>query len=780
MITATTKSSMLSFIFPLLHFQPNILSDTRVVSTASYMAIHKRTPRRNPVATEVTMPRVKRAWDWEALANKSASDDEDYDDSAPRAQKSTSSRSKGRKKPAKRRKRDRHDEDDDDDDLDVISDGEVSYDSEVEEDANVERNARGHPRRSAARSHVTYKESSGEGSEQDEGEDAAEPPPNTKAHKLVLKMPQRPQTRGRSSRSRSASHGKNIRQTTETHQGTRRSARRRNDETEDMYALTGSGNHVETVRRGTRTPDAEIMARFREDEIHDPAKSTILEEDENSNVKLPEQNQDEDAQPEQRGSQIEIMESDQQVDPEEEEPPTQNATDHKEDAEMGDEEPFAPESENGVNAQATADAQAEEDDDEDDVPIMRRRTRSARKQVTTEVNEVAEPSVRRSSRKKPAKKDEGSDFEPDGEEAVDDDDLSASEKSQGSPRKRSQQADEEYESSQGRRPGLRKRKSQSRANSEVEIADELAEELAELKPKTRRRRAEPEITYVEKPRRNRKSVDYRIIRPDLALPNEDGEVEVAESPSRRGRGGGGGGWQRSLFSTYGPFGGAGGPPPVLGGFAGAGAAGGVDSDSSDDEAVQRPKGPGGAVGMTPTSALGPNFGLGPSAAGHGADGLQGGTSGTPANMGKVKDKQALADADPLGVDPTVNFDSVGGLQGHIDQLKEMVSLPLLYPEIFQRFHIVPPRGVLFHGPPGTGKTLLARALASSVSSQGRKVTFYMRKGADALSKWVGEAERQLRLLFDEARKTQPSIIFFDEIDGKTHPSNPLIARLMLT
>ena len=66
---------------------------------------------------------------------------------------------------------------------------------------------------------------------------------------------------------------------------------------------------------------------------------------------------------------------------------------------------------------------------------------------------------------------------------------------------------------------------------------------------------------------------------------------------------------------------------------------------------------------------------------------------------------------------------------------------------------------------GTGKTLLARALASSVSSHGRKVTFYMRKGADALSKWVGEAERQLRLLFEEARKTQPSIIFFDEIDG---------------
>ena len=172
--------------------------------------------------------------------------------------------------------------------------------------------------------------------------------------------------------------------------------------------------------------------------------------------------------------------------------------------------------------------------------------------------------------------------------------------------------------------------------------------------------------------------------------------------------------------------------------------------------------------MTPTTAHPASLSLFPPPAGqlHGADPLQG-PAGTPANLGKIKDKSALADADPLGVDQNVNFDSVGGLEGHIDQLKEMVALPLLYPEVFQRFHVTPPRGVLFHGPPGTGKTLLARALASSVSSQGRKVTFYMRKGADALSKWVGEAERQLRLLFEEARKNQPSIIFFDEIDGKS-------------
>jgi SpoVK/Ycf46/Vps4 family AAA+-type ATPase len=81
----------------------------------------------------------------------------------------------------------------------------------------------------------------------------------------------------------------------------------------------------------------------------------------------------------------------------------------------------------------------------------------------------------------------------------------------------------------------------------------------------------------------------------------------------------------------------------------------------------------------------------------------------------------------------------------------MVILPLLYPEFFEKFNIQPPRGVLFYGPPGTGKTLTARALASSCSKGGTKVSFFMRKGADVLSKWVGESERQLRLLFEEVK-----------------------------
>ena len=82
----------------------------------------------------------------------------------------------------------------------------------------------------------------------------------------------------------------------------------------------------------------------------------------------------------------------------------------------------------------------------------------------------------------------------------------------------------------------------------------------------------------------------------------------------------------------------------------------------------------------------------------------------------------------------------------------MVFLPLLYPEVFARFRVAPPRGVLLHGPPGTGKTLIARALAASCSRAGAQVSFFMRKGADVLSKWVGESERQLRLLFTEAQR----------------------------
>ncbi|KAI0557279.1 AAA+ ATPase [Gracilaria domingensis] len=241
--------------------------------------------------------------------------------------------------------------------------------------------------------------------------------------------------------------------------------------------------------------------------------------------------------------------------------------------------------------------------------------------------------------------------------------------------------------------------------------------------------------------------------------------------------------------------------------------------------------------------------------------------------------------EPVQVDLDLSWDDIGGLDHHVRALKEMVFLPLLYPEVFEKFHMEPPKGVLFYGPPGTGKTLCARALAAScgadpvqpeqpvvsdskapkpqveseqkndnaktaspVRQNGRlvedeiidgsgfdevthkseapviqkptalpsdmaekeketkpqsnadhdvvmkdlnstqkeahsptgdsakpalpkkvkkkpRVAFFMRNGADCLSKWVGEAERHLRMTFEAAKRHQPSIIFFDEIDG---------------
>lgn len=241
--------------------------------------------------------------------------------------------------------------------------------------------------------------------------------------------------------------------------------------------------------------------------------------------------------------------------------------------------------------------------------------------------------------------------------------------------------------------------------------------------------------------------------------------------------------------------------------------------------------------------------------------------------------------EPMQVDVDLSWSDIGGLDGHIKALKEMVFLPLMYPEVFEKFSMEAPKGVLFYGPPGTGKTLCARALAvscgtepvestnvdalpgnesvsvgvgeksavldSTVNSKANRtrseqpetehsaliqphstadamqteatemtksktagetaehprinnestvnpsnngaaaesapvigqtdgknfghpakllrkkprVAFFMRNGADCLSKWVGEAERQLRMTFEAAKRHQPAIIFFDEIDG---------------
>ncbi|KAK2577984.1 hypothetical protein KPH14_008416 [Odynerus spinipes] len=112
-----------------------------------------------------------------------------------------------------------------------------------------------------------------------------------------------------------------------------------------------------------------------------------------------------------------------------------------------------------------------------------------------------------------------------------------------------------------------------------------------------------------------------------------------------------------------------------------------------------------------------------------------------------------------------DFSNIGGLDKHIRVVKEMVMFPLMYGDVYAKFNLKPPRGLLFYGPPGTGKTLVASALASECSNSERKVSFISRKGSDCLSKWVGESEKKLEKIFTLAQQTKPCIIFFDEVDG---------------
>ncbi|XP_032685396.1 ATPase family AAA domain-containing protein 2-like isoform X3 [Odontomachus brunneus] len=134
---------------------------------------------------------------------------------------------------------------------------------------------------------------------------------------------------------------------------------------------------------------------------------------------------------------------------------------------------------------------------------------------------------------------------------------------------------------------------------------------------------------------------------------------------------------------------------------------------------------------------------------------------------------------------TKDFSCVGGLEKHIRIVKEMVLFPLMYGEVYAKFNLRPPRGLLFYGPPGkvkvfinneillehtfsssgTGKTLIASALATECSNSERKVSFISRKGSDCLSKWVGESEKKLEKIFSLAQQSKPCIIFFDEVDG---------------
>jgi proteasome-associated ATPase len=127
--------------------------------------------------------------------------------------------------------------------------------------------------------------------------------------------------------------------------------------------------------------------------------------------------------------------------------------------------------------------------------------------------------------------------------------------------------------------------------------------------------------------------------------------------------------------------------------------------------------------------------------------------------------------------PDVSYDDVGGLDDQIDMIKDAIELPYLYGDLFREHELQPPKGILLYGPPGCGKTLIAKAVANSLSKRVAEKTgntsaksyFLNIKGPELLNKYVGETERQIRLIFQRAREKSeegnPVIVFFDEMDS---------------
>ncbi len=109
---------------------------------------------------------------------------------------------------------------------------------------------------------------------------------------------------------------------------------------------------------------------------------------------------------------------------------------------------------------------------------------------------------------------------------------------------------------------------------------------------------------------------------------------------------------------------------------------------------------------------------------------------------------------------TLSYEDIGGLGQQLHRIREMIELPLRYPEVFERLGIQAPKGVLLHGPPGCGKTLIARSIANETEAN-----FFSVSGPEVVHKFYGESEAHLRQIFAEATKKGPSIVFLDEIDA---------------
>ncbi len=126
--------------------------------------------------------------------------------------------------------------------------------------------------------------------------------------------------------------------------------------------------------------------------------------------------------------------------------------------------------------------------------------------------------------------------------------------------------------------------------------------------------------------------------------------------------------------------------------------------------------------------------------------------------------------------PDIDYESIGGLKGQIESIRDAVELPYLHPDVFIEHELKPPKGVLLYGPPGCGKTMIAKAVAASLAKKVSEKTgeegrsyFLNIKGPELLNKYVGETERHIRLVFQRAREKAnegtPVIVFFDEMDS---------------
>ena len=127
--------------------------------------------------------------------------------------------------------------------------------------------------------------------------------------------------------------------------------------------------------------------------------------------------------------------------------------------------------------------------------------------------------------------------------------------------------------------------------------------------------------------------------------------------------------------------------------------------------------------------------------------------------------------------PDISYQDIGGLADQIEQIRDAVELPFLHADLFAEHQLKPPKGILLYGPPGCGKTLIAKAVANSLAKKVAEVTgqpsgrsyFLNIKGPELLNKYVGETERQIRLIFQRAKEKSnegvPVIVFFDEMDS---------------